>query len=45
METLASIYNRHRVTGPDVGHGDKAERTATLKNTNGCFPRIALDAR
>lgn len=23
METLAQIYQRHCVTGPDVGHGDK----------------------
>lgn len=23
METLAEIYQRHCVTGPDVGHGDK----------------------
>lgn len=23
METLAEIYKRHCVTGPDVGHGDK----------------------
>lgn len=50
-DTLAAIYNRHSVTGPDVGHGDKGgthsyieeyERLLAPYRDKGSFMEIGL---